>query len=395
MRKSDFPYFLNNKTVYLDNAATTQKPNLVIDSVVDFYSSYCSNTHRGSYEHGNKATIEYEKSRNYVKSFLGASSIGEIVFTKGVTEGINMVASSFVGKKYNNVIISSLEHHSNIVPWHIQGRTIGDGLQVVNFNKDLTFNLDHFESLLKKTPNSFVSVTHVSNAFGVVYPVKEIVEISHKYGAKVLIDGAQSLSRFSVDISSLKADFYTVSGHKCYGPTGVGVLYINESLLDDFKPYQTGGATIEDVSFTETTLLKSPYCFEAGTQNIAGVIGIKKAYEYISQIGYKQIEENEKRLVYKIYKELENIEDIELYTNPEVSTGNISFNIKSIVPIDIGILLDKQNVAVRCGHHCAMPIMKALNIDGTIRISLALYNDDSDIEKFFNSLKKSIKILKS
>lgn len=395
MRKSDFPYFLNNKIVYLDNAATTQKPKVVIDSVVDFYSYYCSNTHRGSYEHGNKATIEFEKSRSYLRDFIGAKSTNEIIFTKGVTEGINMVASSFVRKRFKNVIISSLEHHSNIVPWHVQGRTVGDGLEVVKFNNDLTFDLDHFEFLLKKNPDSFVSITHVSNAFGVVYPVKEIVEISHKLGAKVLIDGAQSLSRFSIDVSGLGADFYVVSGHKCYGPTGIGVLYINESLLDKFKPYQTGGATIKDVSFSKTTLLESPYCFEAGTQNIAGVIGIKKACEYINNIGYKKIEENEKMLVNKVYKELNRIEDIELYTNSEVSTGNISFNIKNISPIDIGILLDKQNVAVRCGHHCAMPIMKSLDINGTIRVSLALYNDERDIDIFFSSLDKSINILRN
>ncbi len=394
MIKDDFPYFKNSKITYLDSAATTQKPQCVIDSITQYYTEYCSNTHRGSYQDGNRATTEYESSREFVRNFIGAKSIKEIIFTKGVTEGINMVASSFVKDRFKTVILSALEHHSNIVPWHMQGRSPGSGLEIVRYRDNLEFDMEHFEELLKKNPNSFVSVTHVSNAFGIVQPVKEIVHIAHKYGAKVLIDGAQSLSRFEVDIKNLGADFYTLSGHKSYGPTGIGVLYINEEMLKEFRPYQTGGAVIERVTYEKSTLLDSPHCFEAGTQNIAGVIGFKSALKYISNIGYKTIETQEHLLIDIIRSRLEGIDGIHLYTGNKNIVGNISFNIENIQPIDIGLLLDKQRVAVRAGHHCAMPIMQRLKIDGTIRLSLGVYNDFQDIDKFFNSLNRAIKIIR-
>lgn len=394
MIKDDFPYIKNSGITYLDSAATTQKPQSVIDSVTKYYTEYCSNTHRGSYQDGNKATIEYESSREFIRKFIGANSIKEIVFIKGVTEGINMVASSYVKDRFKTVIISALEHHSNIVPWHMQGRSPGSGLEIVGYKDNLEFDMDHFEDLLKRNPNSFVSVTHVSNAFGIVQPVKEIVYLAHKYGAKVLLDGAQSLSRFEVDVRDLGADFYTISGHKSYGPTGVGVLYINEDCLKDFKPYQTGGAVIERVTYEKSILLDSPHCFEAGTQNIAGVIGFKSALKYISSIGYKTIETQEHLLIDIIMSRLETIDGIQLYTGKSSIVGNISFNIENIQPIDIGLLLDKQRVAVRAGHHCAMPIMEKLGIDGTIRLSLGIYNDFKDVEKFFNSLNRAIKIIR-
>ena len=394
MIKDDFPYFKNNKITYLDNASTTQKPQTVIDSVVEYYTTYCSNIHRGSYRDGNRATIEYEEARNYTKNFIGAKSIKEVIFTKGVTEGINMVASSFVKNRIDTVIISSLEHHSNIVPWHMLGKTEGNGLEVVKYKKNLEFDMEHFEELLKKFPSSFVSITHVSNAFGIVHPVKEIVSLAHKYRAKVLIDGAQSLSRFKVNVKDLGADFYVFSSHKSYGPTGVGVLYIDEHSVYDFRPYQTGGAVIDTVSYKKSALLGSPNCFEAGTQNIAGVIGFKKALEYINKIGYGYIQKQESIFVKKIVEHLSLIDGMELYTDSKNITGNISFNIKGIAALDIGLLLDKQNIAVRVGHHCAMPIMDALGIPGTIRISFAVYNDADDINNFFKGLKKAIKILK-
>lgn len=394
MNKSDFPYFTNNKTVYLDNAATTQKPQRVIDSILDYYTKYCSNTHRGSYSDGNIATTQYEKSRGRVKKFINASSTKEIIFTKGATEGINMVASSYVGRKYGTVIASSLEHHSNIVPWHIQGRKPGDGLEVIKYKDNLELDLDHFEDLLKKNKNSFISITHVSNAFGVVHPVKEIIEIAHNNGSKVLIDGAQSIPRFKVDVNDLKADFYTFSGHKCYGPTGIGVLYINKNSLPDFNPYQTGGATISKVDYTTSKLLDPPFSFEAGTQNIAGVIGLKSALEYMEDVGLSNIEDIETSLTQKIYSGLKKVEGINLYTVPKTSIGNISFNINGLNPNDIGTLLDKQKIAVRWGHHCAMPIMKSLGVEGTIRLSLALYNDEDDIDKFFDALDRTLEILR-
>lgn len=394
MKKSDFPYFTNNKTVYLDNAATTQKPQKVIDSIVDYYTKYCSNTHRGSYSDGNIATIEYEKSRERAREFINASSSEEIVFTKGATEGINMVASSYVGKKYDTVIVSSLEHHSNIVPWHIQGRKPGDGLEFIRYKDNLELDLDHFQDLVQKNKNSFVSVTHVSNAFGVVHPVKEIIEIAHKNESKVLIDGAQSVPRFKVDVQDLGADFLVFSGHKCYGPTGVGVLYINENSLSDFNPYQTGGATISRVDYEKSKLLGSPFSFEAGTQNIAGVIGLKAALEYMEDVGLSIIDEEDKKLTREVYNGLKKVEGIKLFTDPETSIGNISFNIEGLNPNDIGTLLDKQHIAVRWGHHCAMPIMESLGIEGTVRLSLALYNNKDDLGKFFNALDRSLEILR-
>lgn len=394
MKRDDFPYFRDNKTVYLDNAATTQKPDCVIDSILNYYTKFCSNTHRGSYEAGNIATAKYEASREYIKEFIGAESSKEIIFTKGVTEGINMVAQSYVKDRFKTVIISSLEHHSNIVPWHMLEYRPGAGLEVVKCDNNLCFDLNHYESILKRNSNSFVSISHVSNAFGVIHPVKEIVRLAHKYNCRVLVDGAQSIPRFQIDMKELQADFYVFSGHKCYGPTGVGVLYINKNVLTDFRPYQTGGATIESVTYEKSTLLEPPLCFEAGTQNIAGVLGLKTALEYINSIGYQVIYNAEETLKEKIYRGLKEIGGVKLYNNMESNAGNISFNVEGIAPIDIGILLDKQGVAVRSGHHCAMPIMNLLGIDGTVRVSLALYNNEEDVETFFKALHKALSILR-
>ncbi len=394
MIKDDFPYFSNSKITYLDNGATTQKPQRVIDSVVKYYSEYCANTHRGSYKDGNLATLNYEDTRDFVRSFINANSSREIIFTKGVTEGINMVASSFVKENFKTVIISSLEHHSNIVPWHNLGYKKGNGLEVVRFNNNLEFDLSHFEELLKKNPGAFVSVTHVSNVFGIVHPIKKITELTHKYGGKVLIDGAQSLSRINIDVKEIDADFFVFSSHKSYGPTGVGVLYIKESNIKSFKLYQTGGAVIDRVTYDDSTFLDSPLCFEAGTQNIAGVIGFKSALEYIKSISYEVIQKHEKYLLELLHKGLGEIDDVLLYTHSNLVGGNLSFNIKDITPIDLGLLLDKQGVAVRAGHHCAMPIMEELGIDGTVRVSLGIYNDKEDIENFLAKLKRAVSILK-
>lgn len=393
MIKSDFPY-LKNKEVYLDNASTTQKPQDVIDAITSYYTDYCSNTHRGSYEVGNRATASFEDSRITIQKFIGASENKEIIFTKGTTEGINMVASSYVKNRFKTVIISSLEHHSNIVPWHMMGRKQGEGLEVVNYKDNLKFDMEHFEQLLKENPHSFVSISHVSNAFGIIHPIKKIVKLAHKYGAKVLIDGAQALSHFKIDVQDLETDFYVFSGHKCYGPTGIGVLYVNKDSLNELNPYQTGGAVVEKVSFSETKLLESPYKFEAGTQNIAGVIGLASAIRYIENIGFKSINQNEDLLLDIIYKRLSLMKDIVLYTVNDSVIGNISFNVKGVLPLDIGLLLDKQGISVRSGHHCAMPIMEALNIEGTVRLSIGIYNDLDDINKFFLALNKAIQIIK-
>jgi cysteine desulfurase/selenocysteine lyase len=391
--KKFFPYFANSDITYLDSGATTQKLQSVIDAELEYYTSYCANTHRSNFGDANTATINYEDTRKYLQKFINAKDSNEIIFTKGVTESINFIASSFA-KSFKTVIISSLEHHSNIVPFHMQGRTLGDGLEVVGYKDNFAFDYEEFENILQKNPHSFVSVTHISNAFGTVYDIKKICELAHKYDSYVMIDGAQSLAHKKIDVQDIDCDFFAVSGHKTFAPTGVGAVYIKQSLLEKVKPYQTGGATIKTVTYNESTLLNSPYKFEAGTQNIAGVIGFKKALEFIDSIGYENIEKIEFELYEYLHNELKKIEDVEFYNTTKDSISNKSFNIKDLIHDDVGILLDKQKIAIRVGHHCTMPIMEKLEIKGTIRASLAFYNDFNDIDKFILALKKAIKMLK-
>ena len=393
MFKKDFPYFKNSQTIYLDNGATTQKPKSVIDSQVEYYETYCANTHRSNFGHANKATQEFEKTRTILKNFINASKNEEIIFTKGVTESLNFIASSFA-KEFKTVIISSLEHHSNIVPWHMQNRTLGSGLEVVNCGSNLDFDLLHFEELLKVNPNSFVSITHISNAFGKIHDIKTITKLAHDYGAIVMIDGAQSLAHLKIDVQELDVDFFAISGHKTFAPTGVGAIYIKEKHLKDVKPYQTGGATIHEVDYSGSTLLDSPYKFEAGTQNIAGIIGFAKALEYINHIHYENIQSAENHVYKYLDEQLAKLPNIIFYNDISDSIGSRSFNFKGIIHDDIGILLDKMEIAVRVGHHCAQPIMKKLGIKGTIRVSTAFYNDYVDVDRLIEALQKALRMLK-
>ena len=393
MFKKDFPYFTNSEMTYLDNAATTQKPQAVIDSQIEYYEKYCANTHRSNFGDANKATLNFENARKTLKEFINASKNEEIIFTKGATESINFVASAFA-KDFKTVIISSLEHHSNIVPWHMQNRTLNQGLEVVKCNDNLDFDMEHFELLLKNNPNAFVSVTHISNAFGKIHNIKKIAELSHKYNAVLMVDGAQSLAHFKIDIQELDIDIFVMSSHKTFGPTGVGAVYVKEKYLEIFDSYQTGGATIDDVSFERSTLLNSPYKFEAGTQNIAGVIGFAKALEFLNHTGYDNIHIIEKDVFNYLNEELNKLPEIIFYNDISDSIGSRSFNFKGIIHDDIGILLDKMKIALRVGHHCAQPIMKQLNIKGTIRVSIAFYNSYEDIDKLIVSLKRALKILK-
>ncbi|MGA1939360.1 aminotransferase class V-fold PLP-dependent enzyme [Arcobacter sp. YIC-310] len=393
MFKKDFPYFKNSDIIYLDNAATTQKPKEVVNSQIEYYEHYCSNTHRSNFGHANKATQKFENARKVLKEFINASKNEELIFTKGVSESINFIAESFA-KDFKTVIISSLEHHSNIVPWHIQGRTLGNGLEVVRCDENLSFDFAHFEELLKNNPNAFVSVTHISNAFGKIHNIKAICELAHKYEAVVMIDGAQSLAHTKIDLQDIDADFFAISAHKTFGPTGVGAIYVKEKYLKDLKPYQTGGATIDQVDFEKSTLLDSPYKFEAGTQNIAGIIGFAEALEYLNHVGYENIEAIEKDVYHYLDEELRKIPDIEFYNDIKDSIGSRSFNIKGLIHDDIGILVDKMKIALRVGHHCAQPIMKQLGIKGTIRVSLAFYNDYKDVDALITALKKAISMLK-
>ena len=392
MFKKDFPYFENNEIVYLDNAATTQKPKAVIDSQIEYYEGYCANTHRSSFGHANKATFNFENTRKTLREFINASINEELIFTKGVTESINFIADSFA-KDFKTVIISSLEHHSNIVPWHMQGRTLGSGLEVVKCNDNLDFDFEHFETLLKENANAFVSITHISNAFGKIHDIKKISELSHKYGAVVMIDGAQSLAHMKVDVQDLDVDFFAISAHKTFGPTGVGAIYVKNKYLKQLKPYQTGGATIHEVDFNSSTLLDSPYKFEAGTQNIAGVIGFGEALKFISHVGYENIETIEKDVYNYLDNELRKLPNIIFYNDIKDSVGSRSFNFKNISHDDIGILVDKMKIALRVGHHCAQPIMRQLEIKGTIRVSISFYNNYVDVDKLIVALKKALTML--
>ena len=392
MFKKDFPYFKNSEIVYLDNAATTQKPEDVISSQIEYYEKYCANTHRSNFGDANKATQKFEDARKTLRKFINAKLNEEIIFTKGVTESINFIASSYA-KDFKTVIISSLEHHSNIVPWHMQDRSLGNGLEVVKCDDNLDFDFTHFEELLKKNPSSFVSVTHISNAFGKIHDIKAITELAHKHGAVIMIDGAQSLAHMKVDIQELDVDFFAISSHKTFGPTGVGAIYIKEKYLKDVQAYQTGGATIHEVDFNSSTLLDSPYKFEAGTQNIAGIIGFSEALDFLSHIGYKNIETIEKDVYNYLNEELKKLPNIIFYNDIEDSIGSRSFNFKNIVHDDIGILVDKMGIALRVGHHCAQPIMKQLKIRGTIRVSIAFYNDYKDVDKLIVALKKALSML--
>ncbi len=393
MYKSDFPFFKDNKTVYLDSGATTQKPQIVIDSQIEYYEKYCANTHRSNFDDANKATTEFEEARESLRSFINAKHKEEISFTKGVTESINFIASSYA-KKFKTIIISSLEHHANIVPWHLQGRTLHAGLEVVECDENLNFDFKNFEEILCKNPNSFVSISHVSNAFGKVHDIKRITTLAHKHGCVVMIDGAQSFLHAKIDVQELDVDFFAISAHKSLGPTGVGAIYIKEKHQPQVAPYQGGGGAIEEVTYEKTTFYPAPYQYEPGTQNIAGVIGFKEALKYISNIGIETIKKKNRELYLYLYSELKKIDDIILYCDTNCACGSMSFNIKGLSCDDIGILLSKLHVSVRVGHHCAQPIMRKLNVKGTVRASIGFYNDKEDIDKFITALKRVIGILK-
>lgn len=390
-KRQDFPFFKNEKIVYLDNAATTQKPQIVLDKMNEFYTQYCANTHRGSHELGNRATMEYEASREYIANFIGADTT-ELIFTRGTTEAINLIASSYVKDNFSTVILSHLEHHSNILPWQLNGFTLDHGLEVIPMDKDLNIDIEAYEGLLKRHPKSFVSITHIANTFGIVNPIKRLIDLAHKYECEIMIDGAQALAHLDIDVKGLDADFYAVSAHKAYGPTGIGALYGKYELLEKMKPYQGGGSMIDDVTFERSTFLQPPLKFEAGTQAIAEAIGFKAALQYLKEV--PNIEEHDTSLINYARRRLQEIEGIIFYTNTENVAGNISFNIKGIHHDDIGILLSKQNIMLRTGHHCALPIMKHLGIEGTVRLSFALYNTTEDIDLCMAALDKAIKVLR-
>ncbi len=385
--KKDFPFFHDQDLVYLDNAATTQKPQIVLDAMNAYYTQYCANTHRGSHDLGNRATQEYEDARKHVAQFIGAET-DELVFTKGTTESINLVASTYVKDNFDTVILTELEHHSNILPWQLNGLT----LKVIPLDEEMNIDLDVYTSIVRENPDSFIAITHISNAFGILNPVKELVRIAHKHGCKILIDGAQALAHVKIDVKDLDADFYAVSAHKAYGPTGIGALYGKYALLERMRPYQGGGSMIDDVNFESSTFLAPPFRFEAGTQAIAEAIGFSAALTYLQT--REDVQKHDRRLLSYAKEELKKLDDIELYTDSDNVVGNISFNIKGLHHDDIGILLSKQKIMLRTGHHCALPIMKRLAIKGTVRLSFALYNTTEDIDICIKALYKAIKVLR-
>ena len=380
--------------VYFDNGASTQKLQSVIDTVSNYYKEENSNVHRGVHFLSGLATDKFEESREVIRKFVGAKHAHEIIFTKGTTDSINLVANGFRSllKKGDEIIISELEHHSNIVPWQMCCEYSGAVLRIIPLKDNGELEIKKFESLLSEK-TKLVAISHISNSLGTINPIKEFIEKSHKVGAKVLIDGAQAASHISLNMQELDVDMYCFSAHKMYGPTGVGVLYGKEDVLNEIPPYQGGGEMIKEVSFKKTTYACLPHKFEAGTPNIAGVIAFKSAIEFISSLGFNTIAEYENNLLDYATKEILKIDGVKIYGTSENKSGIISFNIDGIHPYDIGVLLDKMGIAIRTGHHCTQPIMERFNIPGTARISLAIYNTIEEIDVCIASIKKAKQML--
>ena len=378
------------KLTYLDNGATSQKPQSVIDAIDNYYKEENSNVHRGIHLLSELATDKFEKTRIAVQLFIGAKHNHEIIFTKGTTDSINLVANGFRSllKEGNEILISELEHHSNIVPWQMCCDVSGATLKVIPILDNGELDMDEFEKLLSEN-TKLVALSHVANSLGTINPVEEIIEKCHRVGTKVLIDGAQAASYISLNMQDLDADFYCFSAHKMYGPTGVGVLYGKEESLNELPPYQGGGEMIEEVSFEKTTYADLPHKFEAGTPNIAGVIAFKNAIDFISELGIKNIAKHIRDLLKYATSEILKIEGVKIYGTSEKKSGIISFNIEGLHPYDIGMILDKLGVAIRTGHHCTQPVMNYYKIPGTARISIAVYNTIKEIDICISSIKKA------
>jgi cysteine desulfurase/selenocysteine lyase len=396
--REDFPILKRkvngNDFVYFDNAATSQKPNKVIDSIVDYYKNYNSNIHRGVHTVSQEATDAYEGARKKIQKHFNVKNSYEIIFTSGTTHSINIVANGFKDllSKNDEIIISGLEHHSNIVPWQMMAETNGAKIKVIPIDKQGQLDMEVYDSILNKN-TKLVFVNHVSNALGTINPIKEIIEKAHKVKAAVLIDGAQAASHFKADFQTLDVDFYTTSAHKLCGPTGVGILYGKEKWLNKIPPYQGGGEMISDVTFEKTTYADLPHKFEAGTPNVSGVIAFGVALDYLNSIGFDNINSYESSLLKHATKKLKSISGLKIYGDNDNKTSVISFNVKGIHAYDIGTLLDKFGIAVRTGQHCAQPIMDHFEIPGTVRVSLAFYNTKKEIDKLYNSLKRAISML--
>jgi cysteine desulfurase/selenocysteine lyase len=392
--REDFPVLkqrIHGKPlVYLDNAATAQKPFAVIDAIRKFHEVDCANIHRGVHELSQRSTAAYEETRSKAKRFLNARTKNELIFVRGATEGINLVASSWGRKNVkegDEIVISALEHHSNIVPWQMLCEEKGARLRVIPMNDRGELLLDEYEKLLGPRTR-MVAVAHVSNALGTINPVRQIIEMAHRAGALALIDGAQSVPHLKIDVQALDADFYTFSGHKLYGPTGIGILYGKARLLNAMPPYQGGGDMIKSVTFEKTIYNDLPYKFEAGTPNIAGGIGLGAAFDYVTRIGLDKIAAYEHELLVYGTEALSRIPGLRLIGTARDKAAVLSFVIEGIHPHDIGTVLDRQGIAVRTGHHCAQPVMDFFGVPATTRASLAFYNTFAEIDSLAVGLGK-------
>ena len=397
--REDFPILkmqVNNKPlVYFDNGATSQKPKQVIDAIAKYYYEENSNIHRGVHTLSQKATIHYELARETVQKHINAASVNEIIFTRGATESINLVAHCF-GKlfitKGDEIIVSEMEHHSNILSWQVLCEEKGAILKVIHVNENGELILEEYKKLLS-AKTKLIAVTHVSNTLGVINDVKEIISLAKQKNIPVLLDGAQAIPHMAVDVQNLDCDFYCFSGHKIYAPTGIGVLYAKAKWIEKFEPYQVGGGTIKTVTFDKTVYADGPLKFEAGTPNMEGGIGLATALNYINEIGLDKISSYEEELMRYATQKLREIKGVKIYGDVQNKAAVISFNVIDIHPFDVGTILDKQGVAVRTGHHCTQPLMQHFNIPGTIRASFSFYNTKAEIDVFISALEKAIKML--
>lgn len=398
--RADFPILsrkVNGKPlVYFDNGATAQKPQQVIDAINHYYTYENANIHRGVHTLSRDITIAYENARTTIQKHLNATNPYEIIFTKGTTDSINLVASSFAKKfigEGDEIIISAMEHHSNILPWQQACEEKGAVLKVIPINNDGELLMDEYEKLLSKK-TKIIAITHVSNTLGTINPVKEIITLAHKKNIPVLIDGAQAVPHLNVDVQDLDCDFYCFSAHKLFGPTGVGILYGKEKWLNELPPYQVGGGTIKTVSFEKTEYADLPLKFEAGTPHIAGGIGLAAAINYVNTIGLDTIATYEHELLEYATQAIKKINGVKIIGNAKVKASVLSFVVEGIHPFDIGTILDQLGIAVRTGHHCTQPLMSFYCVPGTIRVSFAFYNTTEEIDIFIKGLEKAISMLK-
>ena len=396
--RKDFPILdqeINGSPlIYFDNAASTQKPKAVINAIKSYYENDHSNVHRGVHSLSIRATDLYEASRKKVADYINANSTDEIIFTKGTTDSINLIASSLTKsiQPSDEIVITTMEHHSNIVPWQELCKRTGASLKVAPIDDNGELIIDELERLLCKD-TKILALTHTSNTLGTINPIKEIITMAHHLNIKVLIDGAQAIGHQNIDVQDLDCDFYAFSGHKLYGPTGIGVLYGKEDLLNELEPYQFGGEMILKVTFNETTYNSLPYKFEAGTPNIAGAIGLGKAIEYIESINLNACVKQEDAITEYSLKKLKDLSNIKLIGNSENRSSIVSFIVENIHPHDIGTILNQKGIAMRTGHHCTMPLMDFYNIPGTIRASFSFYNTENEVDEMVTALHTACEML--